>query len=252
MQVKVAPDEKAVRQFHDALRGIGRISGKDFETVIKQEMSAVLTGAAKHTKKARVGTIRKNWKNQPGSQYAFDYQGPKSRKGKKYTAGEISRLTQRAAERRARGNNGKLVYYFPGSTQPKSYPSWLWSQIKERRKQTLENRLKARGLAASMFVRIGERLGIRVEAADYVKNARHHKRGQMPEFVHVRTKGSGDSYELGFVNSLTNLNRWTQAGNAFRKALNARANYFKAAVKLEASKKIKKVMDRYPGLGSMS
>lgn len=234
------------------MQEIRRISGKDFETVIKHELGAMLTSAVRGTKKATEGSINKNHQKRPGAQYAFEYAGPESRSGKSYTSGDISRAKQRAAQRRAFGKNGKLVYYFSKSSKPKAYPSWLWRQIQEQRQKSLQNKLQARGLAASMFVKIGNRLGIPVKAPGYVRNSKHHKQGDMGNFVDVHSRGSGNKYEIGFVNNLTKLNRWAQAGIAFRKALNARANYFSRAVKLQASGKIKKVLDRYPGLASMS
>lgn len=233
------------------MQEIRRISGRDFETVIKHELGAMLTSAVKGTKKATEGSIKKNWDKQPGSQYGFDYAGPESRTGRTYTSADNARANRRAAERRASGKNGKLVYYFSASNQSKVYPTWLWRQIQEQRRRSLTNRTQARGLAASMFVRIGDRLGISVKAPGYVKNAKHHKRGNMSEYVDVLSKGSGDKYEVGFVNNLTHLNRWSQAGTAFRRALNARANYFSASVKLKAAGTIKKVLDRYPGLATM-
>ena len=101
MQAKVAPDEKAARRFQSAMREVMRISGKDFETVIKHELGAALTSAVKMTKKATVKTIQNNHEKRPGAQYSFDYSGPESRTGKQYTPGEIARLRQRAAQRRA-------------------------------------------------------------------------------------------------------------------------------------------------------
>jgi len=252
VKVTVIPDAKAARRFHEAMQQIRKISGRDFETVIKSELSAVLTGAVRRTKKATSETIKKNHDNRPGAQYGFEYAGPESRSGKTYSAADTARARQRAAERRAGGKNGKLVYYFSRSKEPKAYPAWLWRQIQEQRAKSLVRKTKARGLAASMFVRIGDKLGISVKAPGYVKNAKHHKRGEMAEFVDVQASGSGDKYEVGFVNNLTRLNRWAQAGTAFRQSLNARATYFGSAVKLQASKKIKQVLDRYPGLASMS
>ena len=252
MQAKVAPDEKAARRFQSAMRDVMRISGKDFETVIKHELGAALTSAVKMTKKATVKTIQNNHEKRPGAQYSFDYSGPESRTGKQYTPGEVARLRQRASERRSAGKGGKLVYYFSRSKQPKAYPAWLWRQIQEQRAKSFQKKQKARGLAASMFVKIGEQLGIPVKAPAYLRNAAHHKKGEMRELIQVVSKGSGSKYEVGFVNNLTNMNRWAQAGSAFRKALNARANFFSRAVKLEASGKIKKTLDRYPGLASVS
>jgi hypothetical protein len=252
MQAKVAPDEKAARRFQSAMRDVMRISGKDFETVIKHELGAALTSAVRMTKKATAKTIQNNHEKRPGSRYSFDYSGPESRTGKQYTPGEIARLRQRAAQRRAAGKGGKLVYYFSRSNQPKAYPAWLWRQIQEQRDKSLQKKQKARGLAASMFVKIGEQLGIPVKAPAYLRNAAHHKKGEMRELIEVTSRGEGNKYEIGFVNNLTKINRWAQAGAAFRKALNARANFFGRAVKLEASGKIKKTLDRYPGLASVS
>lgn len=234
------------------MRDLMRISGKDFEAVMKHELGAALTSAVRGTKKATQKTIQNNHEKRPGAQYGFEYAGPESRTGKQYTPGEIARLRQRAAERRSRGKNGRLVYYFSKSSKPKAYPSWLWRQIQEQRAKSLQRKLKARGLAASMFVKIGEGLGIPVKAPGYLRKAAHHKKGDMRELIQVFSKGSGNNYEIGFVNNLGYLNRWAQAGTAFRKAMTARANYLSRAVKLEASGKIKKTLDRYPGLASVS
>jgi len=252
VQVKVTPDQKAAQRFHAAMRDIRRISGKDFETVIKSELGAMLKSAVRGTKKATDKSIFNNWQKQPGSQYSFNYSGPETRTGKTYSEAETARLQQRAAQRRASGKNGRLVYYFSGSKQTKLYPNSLWGQIQEQRRASLMNRRKARGLAASMFVKIGDKLGIPVDAPGYVRSAAHHKKGPMAELIDVHSKGSGDKYEVGFVNNLTYMNRWAQAGTAFRKAMNARANYFSKAVKLQAAGTIKRVLDRYPGLATMS
>jgi hypothetical protein len=252
VQVKISPDEKAARRFHSALTDLRKISGKDFETVIKHELGAALSSAVRGTKKATAKTIEANHNKRPGARYSFDYSGPESRSGKQYTPGQIARLKQRAAERRSKAKNGKLVYYFSGSNTPKAYPAWLWRQMQEQRAKSLDRKKQARGLAASMFVKIGDALNIPVKAPGYLKKAAHHKKGDMRDLIQVMSKGSGSTYEVGFVNNLTQLNRWAQAGTAFRKALNARANFLSKSIKLAASKQIKNTMTRYPGLGSVS
>jgi hypothetical protein len=252
VQVKVSPDEKAARRFHSAITELRKISGKDFETVMKAELGAALSGAVRLTKTASKGSIIKSNQSRPGAQYNLNYSGPESHTGKTYTASEVARAKRRAADRRGKSTNGKLVYYFNKSKRPKNYPSTVWGKISGLREKSLQNKMKARGLAASMFVKIGDALGIPVKAPKYVAKAAHHKKGEMRELIEVVSKGSGASYEVGFVNNLGYLNRWAQAGTAFRKALNARANYFSRAVKLAASGKIKKTLDRYPGLASTS
>jgi len=252
VQVKISPDQKAARRFHSALTDLRKISGKDFETVIKHELGAALSSAVRGTKTATVKSIENNHNKRPGAKYSFDYSGPESRSGKQYTPAQVARLKQRAAQRRSKAKNGKLVYYFSASSKPKAYPAWLWRQMQEQRGKSFERKKKARGLAASMFVKIGEALNIPVKAPAYLKKAAHHSKGEMRELIQVMSKGSGSTYEVGFVNNLTHLNRWAQAGTAFRRALNARANFLSKSIKLTASKQIKNVMARYPGLGSVS
>lgn len=235
-----------------AVGQLGRISGRDFEAVIKHELGAMLTSAVRGTKKATVKSITANHEKQPGASYDIAYQGPTSRTGKTYTAAERARLAKKAADRRATGKHGRLLYYLGSSRQPKRYPDWLWKQIQEYRRKSLTNKKQARGLAASMFVKIGVGLGVDVKAPAYLKNAKHHKNGDMTNLLQLHKKGSGDKYEIGFINNLTHMNKWAGAGFAFRKALSARANYMSQAFKLEAKKKIKSVMDRYPGLAKVS
>jgi hypothetical protein len=252
MNVIVEADAKAMRRFHDAMKGLRKISGKDFEQVIKTELGAVLNNAVRNTKKATVKSIEQNHSAQPGVSYAFDYAGPTSRTGKIYTPGQIAALKRRAAERRGKAKNGKLVYYLSGSRKPHRYPSWVLAKISPIRKKSLDRKKKARGLAASMWVKIGRGLGIPVKAPGYVKNAAHHKSGDMRHLIELKSTGNGDSYEIGFINKLSHVNKWTDAGVTFREALQARSNFFLASVKLQAAKKIKGVLDRYPGLASVS
>lgn len=235
-----------------AVGDLRRISGKDFETVIKHELGAMLTSAVRGTKKATVKSITANHEKQPGASYDISYQGPTSSTGKTYTQQERDRLSARAAERRAKGNRGRLLYYLGASRQPKRYPDWLWKQIQQIRRTSLANKKKARGLAASMFVKIGAGLGVPVNAPGYLKTAAHHKKGDMTNLLQLHSRGIGDKYEIGFVNNLTHMNKWAGASLAFRKALNARANYMSRALKLENQKKIKSVMERYPGLAKVS
>jgi hypothetical protein len=252
MNVTVQADAKAMRRFHSAINDLRKISGKDFEQVIKAELGAALSSAVTATQKASVKSIEKNHRAQPGARYAIEYAGPVSRTGKSYTPAQIDALKRRAARRRANAKNGKLVYYLSGSNQSHQHPSWLFSQIKDFRDKSLANKKKARGLAASMWVKIGEGLGIPVKAPGYVKNAAHHKSGDMRHLIELKSTGKGNSYEIGFINKLSHVNKWTRAGATFRQAMNRRANFFSASVKLAGAKKIKSVMARYPGLASVS
>ena len=250
-EVIVEADNRAMRRFHEALSELGNVSGKEFKTVLKSEVGAVLNGAITRTKKASVKSIKGNHDRQPGAAYGFSYPGPQSKSGKQYTPSQTAKAHARAARARNK-KGGKAIYYLSGSSQPHRYPDALWQKITQSREKSLENHQKGRGLAASMWVKIATGLGIDVKAPNYVRNATHWKRGDMSDMVRTHEAGAGKSYELGFANSLTHTNNWAGAGVAFRASLNARASYFGQAVKLAAKGKIKAIMDRYPGLARVS
>lgn len=252
MGITVEPNQRAMRRFHDAVTQLQRISGKDFETVIKQEMAILLTQAVKKTKKASVKSVRANHDGQPGAHYGFEYSGPESSKGKTYTEKQIARAQKRAAEARSGGKRGKALYYLKGSNTPHRYPNWLWSQIERTRAESLPKRLKARGLAAKMWVHIGNQLGVSVQAPAYIRSAEHHKKGDMAGMVQTRQLSSGKTYRVGFINSFTHTNRWAGAAYAWRDSLQKRANYFSQAMKLKSRGVVKSVLDRYPGLARVS
>jgi hypothetical protein len=252
MGIKVEPNARAMRRFHDAVTQLQRISGKDFETVIKSEMGILLTQAVRKTKKASAKSVKKSHDAQPGAHYGFEYIGPASSKGKTYSEAQIVRAQKRAAEARSRGKRGRALYYLGGSNNPHRYPDWLWRQIEEARASSLPKRLKARGLAAKMWVHIGNQLGVSVQAPGYVRNAEHYKKGNMAGMVQTRQAARGKDYRLGFINSLTHTNKWAGAAYAWRDSLQKRANYFSQAMKLKSRGIVKNVLDRYPGLARVS
>lgn len=251
-----------MRRFHDAVTALRKMSGKDFEQVIKNELGVVLSQTIRNMKKASVGTIEKNHRSQPGARYSIEYAGPVSRTGKQYTPKEIERAQRRAADARARGKNGRALYYLPGSDKAHRHPDWLWRQIQQFRAQSLPRKKQARGLAARMWVHIADQLQIPIEAPGYVRTARHHKKGDMASAVTTRQRGKGKEYGLGFINALTKTNRWaghqgkgkspSPVGLTFRMALNKRANFFSQSMKLKAKGIIKTTLERYPGLARVS
>lgn len=262
MPATITPDMKAMRRFHDAVRQLQKMSGKDFQTVIKSELGIVLTQTVRNMKKASVGSIEKSHREQPGAFYGIEYSGPVSRTGKQYTPAEIARAKRRASEARSRGKNGRALYYLEGSRQQKRYPDWLWRQIKDYRDKALPKKKGARGLAARMWVHIADQLQIPIQAPAYVRTAVHHKKGNMAQAVTAIERGAGKEYSLGFINALTKTNRFaghagkgkagSPVGLTFRMQLAKRANYFSQSVKLKAKGIIKNTLARYPGLASVS
>ena len=251
-----------MRRFHDAIRSLQKMSGKDFEAVIKSELGVVFSQTVRNMKKASAASIEKNHKGQPGAFYGIEYSGPVSKTGKQYTPKEIERAKRRAAEARSRGKNGRALYYLAGSDKPHRYPDWLWQQIKRFRDQGLPKKKQARGLAARMWVHIADQLQIPIQAPGYVRTASHYKKGSMANAIQARERGSGKKYQLGFINALTQTNRYAghaargkkphSVGFTFRQQLNKRANFFSQSMKLKAKGIIKNTLDRYPGLARVS
>jgi len=249
MPAVVQADLRAMKNFTGAVQQLAKMSGKNFEAVIRHELAAVLTATVRNTKKATVKSIRASTAKQPGMVLFSDYRGPESRTGKSYSPRERERLAIRANERRGTGG---LIYYLPGSRQPKRYPDWIWKQIEAKRQRKLNERLGARGLAAKMWLHISDQLRMQVAAPAYVRNAKHAKRGDLKEMTQVFEGGKGAEYSVGFVNSLTKTNPYARSALAFRKSLTARANYFKKSMELKSKGVIKEVFDRYPNLGRFS
>jgi len=240
-----------MQRFSEAVQSLGRMSGRNFEAVIRHELASILTSTVRNTKKATGKSIQENARKRHGMVLDSDeYRGPHSHTGKQYTPSERARLVKRAAERRS--TSSALIYYLPGSNQPKRYPDWVWRQIQEKRARQLKQRLGARGLAAKMWLHISDQLRLDVKAPGYVRAAKHHKKGDLRGMVQVTEGGQGAQYQVGFVNALTKTNPYARAGLAFRQALNARANYFSKSVQLAAKGVIASVFDRYPNLGRYS
>lgn len=252
MPVRMTPDQRAMHRFSDAVRRLAQMSGKNFEPAIRHELSAVLNAAVRNTKKATVKSIRENSRKQHGITMFESYRGPQSYTGKTYSEKERQRLIKRANERRGKSTSGGLIYYLPASREPKKYPDWIWKQIENKRSKQLKDRLGARGLAAKMWLHISDQLRLNVQAPAYVRAAKNAKKGDMAQLVSVSESGTGATYSIGFVNALTKTNPHARAGLAFRKALNARANYFSQSMKLAAKGVISSVFDRYPNLGRFS
>ena len=251
--IKLEPDQRAMKNFDKTLRALQKVSGKDFETVMRVELGAVLNGTISRTRKAKPATIAKSIRNQKAVLLSRPYTGPTSTTGKSYSGKEATRLRRRAAERGGKSKFGgaKVLYYLGNSKHNRRYPDNVWAEIKTKQDAEQAARMGARGLAARMFVEIAKRLRITVKAAKYIRAAKSGNKDAR-KYVKTYQSGKGKTYELGFINSLTNANAGAKAGFAFRKSLNARSNYWKKSMQLEAKGIIKKALDRYPGLGKVS
>jgi hypothetical protein len=248
-KVTVQPDEVSLRRFMEATAELGRLSGRDFRDVIRHELTAMLNSSIRNTKKATVAGIRKTLKKQKATQIKINYQGIQSRKGRKYSAQAQAKAEAKAAKRR---NGGSLVYMLEASGYRHRHPNWVFQRIIARRQKRLEERTAARGLTAKMFVHVANALKLQVSAPVYVRNAKNIRKGDMKEMVQATESGTGRQYAIGFTNSLTDANIGAGAARAFSMAMTARANFLSKSMKLAADGKIKGVLQRYPGLATLT
>jgi len=158
----------------------------------------------------------------------------------------VKSITQRVENQAAKRMDGKIYIL------SNRYSDTLWKRIRDSQKRKLNARKGARGLAAKMWVHIGNQLGIQVNAPGYVAQAKTGRGDDMSRAISVQESGRGQSYSVGFINSLTGSNIGGKAGAAFNRALSGRANYFSQSMKLAAKGVIRGVLDRYPGLGRVS
>lgn len=211
--VKISADQKAITRFHAALNDIARISGRDFETVMKHEMSALLTHAQRNTKKANLAKIRE-----------------RVRKRRAYTIGNKT--------------------YWLGNRYPDSL--WELIETRQARGLALRERARGLASRMWAHVADSLGVEIRGVPA-YVRNAvSGTRKDDMRRAVRVFATGSGKTYRIGFENNLTDANVGARAGRALQGALTARANYFSQSLKLTARGIIKRALDRYPGLARVS
>lgn len=213
VKAKVSPDQKSITRFHAALNDLARISGRDFETVMKSEVSALLTAAQRNTKKANLAKLRRRVRER---QY-YTINGTTYRLSNRLPDAVHQEIMQRQ-ERALRWRE-----------QARGLASRMWLHI--------ANALgvEIRGVPA------------------YVRNAASGSdKKDMAQAVQAFQSGSGKTYRIGFVNALTDANVGAGAGYAFSRALNARASYFSQSVKLAAKGIIKRALDRYPGLARVS
>lgn len=227
----IRADQKTIARFHSALRDLAKISGADFEAVMKNEVGAILNRMVKTTPKSTQAKVRSDAFKRRGGQYRIDYAG-----------NNPAPATQRRSE-----NNGVLFYDFTYR-----HPNWLWAQLQKRRADSLARAMEKIGLTAKMWWLIGQKLGIPVAAPPKVIRARTRKNGEGDRWVTAQASGQGKTYRIYFANELTKQNAALGIGAKFRQAVNARANFFRQAVKLEAKGVIRRALDRYPGLARVS
>ena len=248
---------KAVRgkqfdAFSAACRDLMKITGQQFETVLKHEVGRVLEITMDRMKKASPQKVMRNFFAQKMTSQDIPYGGPETRSGDSRV---IERLARRASERRGESKNGKLKYALApfvggkhkgGGAGRHKHPSWLWNELRTRRAKSLKDKLSKVGVSAKHWLEIANILGIPVRASGDIRKARNTK----PFAVKAMTNGTMRG--MNFVIQGQNFGRLSvvEAGGdkALRSAIRTRATFFQSAMKKNAKSKVNIIARRYPDL----
>jgi hypothetical protein len=238
--------------FSAACRDLMKITGQQFETVLRHEVGKVLEITIDRTKKATPQKVMRNFFNQKMTSQDIAYGGPETRSNNPNVR---ERLMRQAGQRRGKSTNGKLKYALPpfvggkhegGGAGRHKHPSWLWDELRQRRAKSLKDKISRAGVSAKHWLEIANILGIPVKAPSRVRNAQNKK----PFAVKASTNGTLRG--MNFVIQGQNFGRISvnEAGGdkALRSAIRSRVTFFKSALKKDAKSKVNIIARRYPDL----
>lgn len=238
--------------FSAACRDLMKITGQQFETVLRHEVGKVLELTIDRTKKATPQKVMRNFFNQKMTSQDIAYGGPETRSNNPNVR---ERLARQAGQRRGESKNGKLKYalapfvggkHKTGGAGRHKHPNWLWSELRQRRAKSLKDKISRAGVSAKHWLQIANILGIPVRASSQVRNAENKK----PFAVKAMTNGTLRG--MNFVIQGQNFGRISvnEAGGdkALRSAIRSRVTFFKSALKKDAKSKVNIIARRYPDL----
>jgi hypothetical protein len=241
---------KQFNAFSAACRDLMKITGQQFETVLRHEVGKVLEITIDRTKKATPQKVMRNFFNQKMTMAKIPYGGPETRSNDPKTR---ERLALQAGQRR--GYGGALKYALPpfvggkhktGGAGRHKHPNWLWNELRQRRAKSLKDKISRAGVSAKHWLQIANILGIPVNAPSQVRNAQNKK----PFAVKASTNGTLRG--MNFVIQGQNFGRISvnEAGGdkALRSAIRSRVTFFNSALKKDAKSKVNIISRRYPDL----
>jgi hypothetical protein len=241
---------KQFNAFSAACRDLMKITGQQFETVLRHEVGKVLEITIDRTKKATPQKVMRNFFNQKMTMAKIPYGGPETRSNDSKT---IERLALQAGQRRGYGDALKYALspfvggkHKTGGAGRHKHPNWLWNELRQRRAKSLKDKISRAGVSAKHWLQIANILGIPVRAPSQVRNAQNKK----PFAVKASTNGTLRG--MNFVIQGQNFGRLSvvEAGGdkALRSAIRSRVTFFNSAMKKNAKSKVNIISRRYPDL----
>ena len=210
--------------FNRAVEAMAKLTGVNYEQVVKAEIGSVLSAAISNTPKATANSIKKSLEKWVFIREPSPSKHPQSSlaKGTAYLVG-------------------------PGKGGRHHYPDYIWAWIQmnsEQREAELKRRI---GTAKRSWVLLAQRMGILLPKTPpgYVNKAMVNGKVLSDEVSHVRKVTAS---QVGFL--IQNFTRAAVRGGgraALLKAINGRVGYYHRNVRSGVFKKIADVAKKYPG-----
>lgn len=169
---------------------------------------------------------------------------------------EVARIIERALARTTAAKVGDIrsshrareFTTLNGKTYKLSnrFPNSLWQAIASKRRESLQRKLAARGLAKQAFLALAEKIGFDISAPGFVRSARTPNHTNAENVDAKRTSAEG-KYTLAIAQS-SPLNRWAGSRAAFYGAVVGRRKFFEQNLKRGVFSELTKIAAKYPGI----
>lgn len=237
MGVKIkAVRNKGFRDFSFVCRELAALTGNDMATVIDSEVAAILQDTAAKTKVAPLNKIINDHSKQEWVTYEIPYQGA--------VFGREAYFSAKANARRSSSKVSPRLKY----KQDWKMPNWLWSDIRAKRAESLQRKIKRAGVAAKHWYEQAVQLGYKISVNPRVRSAQN----QRPIAVKTQRNSKSDNYSVSGENYSELSNRWAGGSAALQRAVGKRVGQFQRAMKQWAAGKVHLVAKKYPELIQVS
>lgn len=129
----------------------------------------------------------------------------------------------------------------------RKYPAAAWAAITRAREIDLARRIRARGLAKQSWYLLGEKIGVTVEAPDYVRKAVATTGVTYPEDERVDISRGDGQVIYKIENSQPTVN-YIGGARALQRAMDGRASFFLVNISNNVFDNLSQIAKKYPGV----
>jgi hypothetical protein len=217
--------------FEAACLALAKVSGRSMQETVESELAKVIDRTIEFTPSSTASRIRKTFDGQTFTAQPSTLYAPQTSPGR--TVRSNARVSK----------SGKLFYFLENR-----YPNALWTQIAQRRKESLQRKIAAIGLAKKSWWVIAKALGLPVKLGRFA-NAQSPDGRDHPENFSVSKSVRETDIAVAFINSQPTVTNPKVGGRrALQSAIDGRVKYFLTNVQLGVFKSMDNIAKRYPGL----